>query len=69
MATRNPADTTQPNFRGCDWYEPYLKKTAQNPPIVYAPLTSDVIYGHGTWDEQNQEFVPGTPIQVEYPGD
>jgi hypothetical protein len=57
MATRNPASVALPNFKGCDWYEPYRAWTAQKK--VYCPtaLTSDVIYGHnGT-----------TPVQVEYP--
>lgn len=59
MATRNPADVSQPNFKGCDWYEPVYGDTCQKVGGISVPgyLTSDVIYGHNG----------ATPIQVTYP--
>ena len=57
MATRNPADTSQINKKGCDWYEPYYGWTAQKKVFCPAGLRSDVIYGHNG----------AVPIQVTYP--
>jgi hypothetical protein len=66
MATRNPADVSQVNFRGCDWYEPYYGKTVQSVGGVPSKgLTSDVIYGHDTWN--GSAVVVVNPIQVTYP--
>lgn len=57
MATRNPASTAVPNFKGCDWYEPYYAWTAQKKVFCPVALKSDVIYGHNG----------AVPIQVTYP--
>ena len=45
---RNPADTSKPNYRSNDWYEPQVQEgwTCQKgtgcPPLI----TSDLVYGH-----------------------
>ncbi|MEV4575905.1 hypothetical protein AB0K16_21935 [Nonomuraea jabiensis] len=66
MATRNPADTSQVNYKGCDWYEPWYGKTAQSVGGVPSkPLNSGQIYGHDYWD--GTQVVVVNPIQVNYP--
>lgn len=67
MATRNPADTSLPNFKSVDWYEPWRGKTVQTVGGIPSPgqLNSDEIYGHDTWN--GSAVVPVNPIQVEYP--
>lgn len=69
MALRSPADTSTPNYRGCDWYEPWRGKTAQSPGGIPQPgqVNSAQVYGHGTWDDVNGVYVPGTPYMAEYP--
>ncbi|GAA2321338.1 hypothetical protein GCM10010149_87940 [Nonomuraea roseoviolacea subsp. roseoviolacea] len=65
MATRNPADTSQPNFKGCDWYEPYRAWTVQKGTACPGPLNSAQVYGHDTWN--GTAVVQVDPIMVEYP--
>mgnify|MGYP000911622142 CR=1 FL=1 len=57
MALRSPADTSTPNYWGCDWYERYRGWTCQKPTACPPPVTSAEIYGHGM-----------TPYMAEYPG-
>lgn len=65
MATRNPADTSQPNFKCVDWYEPWYGKTSQSGIPAKGQLNSDEIYGQDTWN--GTAVVSVDPIQVTYP--
>ncbi|MGW0064779.1 hypothetical protein ACWDTT_33250 [Streptosporangium sandarakinum] len=57
MAKRSPADVSQINLKGCDWYEPYRGWTAQKGTACPPPVNSGQIYGHGG----------ATPYTAEYP--
>lgn len=67
MATKNPADTSYTNYKGCDWYEPIYGKTVQSVGGIPVPsfLNSGEVYGHDYWD--GDSVVTVNPIQVEYP--
>ena len=64
MALRSPADVSTPNYKGCDWYEPYKSWTAQDGTACPEPVDSAQVYGHDTWNGTSVVVVD--PLMVEY---
>lgn len=64
MALRSPADVSTPNYKGCDWYEPYVAWTSQLGTACPGPVNSGQVYGHDIWDGTKVVEVP--PLMVEY---